>query len=591
MFAAGAVIAGYRVERVLGTGGMGAVYLVDNPELPRRDALKVLSAELSRDPNFRARFTREADVASQLDHPNIVSIYRRGETPDGQLWIAMQFIDGVNADEALESGPMNPQRAVRIVGEVGKALDYGHRRGVIHRDVKPANVLLSNPVDGVERVLLADFGIARALDDVGLTGTGGVMTTVSYAAPEVISGGRVDGRADLYSLGCTLFRLLSGRSPFDGVGAQVAVMMAHLQTPPPRVSAVAPWLPPALDAVLIKALAKDPAHRFASGVELAAAAGAALQSPTGPAGPGGPPQQPVLQQFAAPMPGQPPQPAIQRFAGAAPQPGPTRRGRGPLLAVALATVVLLLAGVLTTVVLTRGSGRTDATAESSAGITPTTATPATATPSTATPTAAESTPAQPAAAVPIAALAEVLLSPAELTAALGAPPLTVLQDQSAMWSDTIVDKDCDSVVMVNGQSDYAGSGYTAIRWQGLKDNADDWSWDVGQAVVSFPRAQDATTYVDRAAEVWKRCANRTINTRASKDTSPDVFWSIGPVSDADGIVSTTRVPQTGGSWMCQEGLSASNNVVIRVWVCRPDADMLLVRKFTDAIAAKVDARS
>lgn len=572
MFAAGAVIAGYRVERVLGTGGMGAVYLVANPELPRRDALKVLSAELSHDANFRARFMREADVASQLDHPNIVSIYRRGQTPEGQLWIAMQFIDGVNADEALRAGPMNPYRAVHIVGEVGKALDYGHRRGVIHRDVKPANVLLSSPVDGAERVLLADFGIARALDDVGLTGTGGVMATVSYAAPEVISGGRVGGRADLYSLGCTLFRLLTGRSPFEGAGAQAAVMMAHLQAPPPRASAAAPWVPPALDAVLIKALAKDPAQRYSSGAELAAAARAALESAAGPG-------------VSGRVQGQPEQPSTQWFAGAGAHPstpstpGPTRHrrvGRGPLVAAAVAGVVLLVA-VLATVALTHRSGGTDSTATSPTGAAPTSAQPSTT---------------QPLTPVSIAALPDLLLNATELSTALGAPPLAVINDQNNMWADTIVDKDCDSVVMVNGQSDYAGSGYTAIRWQGLKDNPDNWTWDVGQTVVSFPQAEDATNYLDRAAEVWKKCANRTINTRGTKETSAaDTLWSIGPVSDADGMLSTTRIPQAGGNWMCQEGMSARNNVIIRVWVCRPDATTSLVREFTDAIAAKVDARA
>lgn len=171
-------------------GGMGVVYLVANPELPRRDALKVLSAELSRDPDFRARFTREADVASMLDHPNITSIYRRGTTEDGQLWIAMQFVDGTDADAALRTGTITPNRAVHIVTEVGKALDYAHEHHVVHRDVKPANFLLSGPPGPRERVLLGDFGIARALDDVSLTVTGSVTATLAYAAPEVLSGNR-----------------------------------------------------------------------------------------------------------------------------------------------------------------------------------------------------------------------------------------------------------------------------------------------------------------------------------------------------------------------------------------------------------------
>ena len=145
MLKPGAVFAGYRIERPLGAGGMGAVYLVSDPHLPRHDALKVLSADLSRDPDFRARFVREADVAAKLDHPNIVSVYNRGETEDGQLWIAMQFVDGTDADAVLRDGTMTPLRAVHIVTEVAKALDHAHQRNVVHRDVKPANFLLSGP--------------------------------------------------------------------------------------------------------------------------------------------------------------------------------------------------------------------------------------------------------------------------------------------------------------------------------------------------------------------------------------------------------------------------------------------------------------
>ena len=274
----GSVFAGYQIERVLGVGGMGTVYLARNPSLPRSDALKVLSAELSRDANFRARFVREADVSAGLSHPNIVGIYRRGEA-DGQLWIAMQFVDGTDAEKALQAGTMTPRRAVHIIGEVAKALDYAHQRHVVHRDVKPANFLLSSDGDEGERVLLADFGIARALDDAhSLTATGSVMATVTYAAPEALTGAKVDGRADIYGLGCSLFRLMTGRAPYPGKDI-AAVMMAHLNQPPPRLSSVRPGLPPALDDVLAKAMAKDPAQRYGTARELAAASYPAIETP------------------------------------------------------------------------------------------------------------------------------------------------------------------------------------------------------------------------------------------------------------------------------------------------------------------------
>ena len=227
------MVAGYRIERVLGTGGMGTVYLAKNPVLPRHDALKVLSAKLSGDPGFRERFVREADIASVLDHPNIVSIYSRGETDDGHLWIAMQYVPGTDAEAALRAGTMTPIRAVHIVGEIAKALDFAHQRNVVHHDVKPANFLLSNEAGEDEKVLLGDFGTARALDDVGMSMTGSLTATLAYAAPEVIAGGPIDGRADLYSLGCTLFRMLTGKKPFFQADGMAAEMMAHLHDDPP----------------------------------------------------------------------------------------------------------------------------------------------------------------------------------------------------------------------------------------------------------------------------------------------------------------------------------------------------------------------
>ncbi|CPR10792.1 serine/threonine protein kinase [Mycobacterium bohemicum DSM 44277] len=273
MLTTGSVVGGYRIERVLGTGGMGAVYLAADPALPRQIALKVLSAELSRDPDFRARFVREADTAAALEHPHIVSVYNRGQTEDGQLWIAMQFVDGTDADAALREGTMSPARAVHIIAEVAKAIDFAHAHAVVHRDVKPANFLLSGPVGPAERVLLGDFGIARALDDAGLTATGSVMATVAYAAPEVLSNAPIDGRADIYSLGCTLYRLLTGKTPFPATNGAAAVMMGHLFSPPPRVTDAVPSLPGGLDRVIAIAMAKDPAARFPSAGALADAAG------------------------------------------------------------------------------------------------------------------------------------------------------------------------------------------------------------------------------------------------------------------------------------------------------------------------------
>ncbi|MFI8976145.1 serine/threonine-protein kinase [Nocardia asteroides] len=248
---------------------MGTVYLARHPRLPRQVALKVLNADLLGDNEIRLRFEREADLVAQLDHPNIVAVQDRGvEGPN--LWIAMQYVPG---SDAATIGMVEPARAIHIITEIAAALDFAHGRGILHRDVKPANILLSRPDPQLpERVLLADFGIARLRNDVnGLTQTGTFTATLAYASPEQLSGRMLDHRSDQYSLACTLFALLTGTTPFAATNPAV-VIGSHLTAPPPRVSERRPGLPPELDRVLQRALAKDPNHRFGSCTELARAA-------------------------------------------------------------------------------------------------------------------------------------------------------------------------------------------------------------------------------------------------------------------------------------------------------------------------------
>ena len=193
----GEIFAGYSIERELGTGGMGSVYLAHHPRLPRFDALKLLRPELCADPAFVGRFEREADTVAQLDHPNIIAVHDRG-SHRGQLWMTMQFIDGANAEKALADydNGMPPDRTVRIVGKVASALDYAHRHQLLHRDVKPANIMLTNGPDDddeEERVFLSDFGVAKSIGEAAerissLTSTGSVVATLDYASPEQIKG-------------------------------------------------------------------------------------------------------------------------------------------------------------------------------------------------------------------------------------------------------------------------------------------------------------------------------------------------------------------------------------------------------------------
>ncbi|WP_083889559.1 serine/threonine-protein kinase [Nocardia pneumoniae] len=278
MLNSGAVFAGFTIEKLLGQGGMGSVYLARHPRLPRLTALKLLSRELFADAEVRARFEREADLAAQLDHPNIVAVYDRG-TEDEQLWICMQYVDGVDA-ATVNPQMLPPERAVQIIEGVAAALDYAHGMGVLHRDVKPANIMLARSVGGHgERVFLTDFGIARLREDsTHLTQTGMFTATLAYASPEQMTGAHLDHRSDQYSLACTLYWLLTGVAPFDNP-APAEIIRGHLQLPPPSVAALRAGLSGALDAVIAKAMAKRPEDRYASCVEFATAARQALTAP------------------------------------------------------------------------------------------------------------------------------------------------------------------------------------------------------------------------------------------------------------------------------------------------------------------------
>ena len=259
----GSTFAGYTIVRRLGSGGMGEVYLVDHPRLPRRDALKVLRPEVSSDAEYRERFNREADIAASLWNPHIVGVHDRGES-DGQLWIAMDYVEGTDAGALLHDRYPNglPTAYVAdVVAAVADALDYAHQRLLLHRDVKPANVLLTDPGTEASRILLADFGIARWIDDPsGLTATNMTVGTVSYAAPEQLIGGQLDGRADQYALAATAYHLLTGVPPFQNSNPAV-VISQHLSAAPPMISARRPELA-SLDPVFAKALAKSPGDRY-----------------------------------------------------------------------------------------------------------------------------------------------------------------------------------------------------------------------------------------------------------------------------------------------------------------------------------------
>ena len=310
----GTVLVGYRIEVLLGRGGMSVVYRAEDLRLKRKVALKLLAPQLAEDERFRERFLRESELAASIDHPHVIPIYEAGEA-DGQLYIAMRYVEGTDLRALLrKEGALEPKRALALLEQVADALDAAHQRGLVHRDVKPGNVLIAAQARG-EHCYLSDFGLTKQTSsEGGLTQTGQFVGTAEYIAPEQIERGPVDGRTDIYSLGCVLYECLTGEVPYPGERL-MAVLWAHANEPPPSASEHNPELPAEVDAAIAKALAKSPEQRYSSCGELAEAAREAL--------------------------------------GETAQASPRRRRR----AVAVAVLALVAAVAVPSVLLTRGDGR------------------------------------------------------------------------------------------------------------------------------------------------------------------------------------------------------------------------------------------
>ena len=258
-------IAGYRIERQIGRGGMAVVYLAEQVTLGRMVALKLLAPELADDGSFRDRFVRESRLAASIDHPNIVPIYEADEA-EGILFIAMRYVEGSDLKAVLqEAGRLDLERALAIHEQVASALDAAHDRGLVHRDVKPGNVLMAHdPHRKTDHAYLSDFGLVkRTASGSALTATGQFVGTLDYVAPEQMRGEAVTGAVDVYSLGCMLFQSLTGQRPYER-DSDVAVMYAHLSDPPPSISTIDPTLPAGLDEVIATAMAKTPEERYPS---------------------------------------------------------------------------------------------------------------------------------------------------------------------------------------------------------------------------------------------------------------------------------------------------------------------------------------
>lgn len=587
----GMMVAGYTIEAVLGAGGMGTVYKARNPALPRSDALKVLSETLSQDDHFRARFLREADLAATLDHPNIVTVYTRGETEDGQLWIAMQYVDGSDAEKETRAHRMTPLRAVHIVAEVAKALDYAHRRQLLHRDVKPANFLLG-PDD--ERIFLADFGIARALDDAtNLTATGMVVATIAYAAPESLSGYTVDGRADIYSLGCSLFDLLTQRSPFGNSGGMAATMAAHLNDPPPRATDLVPALPPAIDDVIARAMAKNPDDRYQTARDFAAAAERAIDEETVALRPAPTRQAPRWPDPPRPAPPRPSPPTGPRpytrpnvppnaqltgpsFAGGQPayrpqtqpQPsappsvvpqtrGPDRfGGKGRILGIGAAAAAAIAVIVVLVVALSGGddSGSTASPTETSSARTTSSRAPLTSEPAPGSP-----------ANIPDDALAGLLLSANDVSGRMNKPGMTAMPSENAPLAGAVTPPNCTGAWGPAYQATYDGSGFTAMVVQGVFSDP---THKLVQAVTAFPDANAAKVFYDRQVADWNACKDTHIRFEfQGASTEAD----LGVPTTTAGVLTMKVTPTTSAvvGQQCERNMALRLNVIVDVRACSP----------------------
>src|SRR6202522_51962 len=274
-FSVGSQIAGYRLEEQIGRGGMAVVFRAQDERLGRQVALKILSPALAADEAFRHRFMRESRSAAAVDDPHIIPVFEAGDA-DGGLFIAMRYVPGGDARPLLRGlGPLPVARAAPIISAVASALDAAHAAGLVHRDVKPANMLVDTRPGRPDHVYLSDFGLSKDAVSADLTSTGPFLGTLDYCAPEQIQGRRVDARTDEYALACAAFALLSGQPPFPREQG-MAVLYAQLSAPPPLLTARDPDLPPAVDDVLVRALAKAPEDRYASCGEFAEALRAAF---------------------------------------------------------------------------------------------------------------------------------------------------------------------------------------------------------------------------------------------------------------------------------------------------------------------------
>lgn len=539
----------YRLVELLGAGGMGEVWRAQDTETDRVVAIKLLPQYLSADEEFQQRFRREAHAAASLNNPHVIPIHHYGEI-DGQLYVDMRLIEGRDLQTVLAEGPLDPERAVRIVEQVARALHAAHKVGLIHRDIKPSNVL----IDADDFAYLIDFGIALTADETRMTKSGNMLGTFAYIAPERLDPkADEDARVDIYSLACVLYEALTGDPPFPG-STTAHLITAHLNTPPPRPSISRPDVPTQVDNVIATGMAKDPNRRYATTIELANAAREAITDPIARPTPAY--AQPPAEQTSDPRPPaavtrqrqKPPTPAEQPYPVTDPgseqrTPSPHPRRRAGLIAIivtAVAVVAASVVGVTSYVILRHRKPSQPSTAQSTATTSDT----------------AQSAVAQP------NSLNGLLLSVDQINTAMGVTGMSSVGTMTALTDNSFAVSD-PACLPLSGAAEakvYANSGYSAVRAQVVakaQQNA------LNQAAVLFPSAQAASAFFAASTQGWQGCANRQFTLSANGNSQVN---NVGPVSDANGTLSATVTP-ANSLGVCERALTVANDVVIDVTAC------------------------
>lgn len=587
----GDTFAGYRILRMLGSGGMGEVYLAQHPRLPRHDALKILPSQVSADEEFRRRFEREADLASALWHPHIVGVHDRGEA-DGQLWISMDYVEGLDASRFLaKSYPsgMPVDEAVEIVTAVASALDYAHKQGLVHRDVKPANIMLTHPANdgGEQRILLTDFGIARNVGDIsGLTATNMTVGTVAYAAPEQLMGEDLDGRADQYALAATAYHLITGTQLFPHSNPAV-VISRHLNATPPALADSRPDLA-GLDPVFAIALAKSPGDRFPRCSDFAQAL--VEQHPVSP----------VTATKPATVPSKLISTPSRPSDAEAPPKRPAKKAPGWQVGAVSAVAVVLVVVVATLAFRLWDSRQPDTRPAASA---PPPAAEALLTSVAAPPPPA---PPPPPPVFPDSAIDTVLLAPAEITTLVGGPSEPLMQVEQTTHGmlnnqNLVTPPSCVGMIFTGERAVFADTGYTAMQTQQLKQSANSYYYktvgprEVAQTVVIYDTAEQAQSILVASQRQWQACAGSEVGLgTVGQNGENGLGFQVGQVQVGDYRLAVPMVANSDvreGS-ACEQVLAVRVNVVVGVRACRytepppgeRDADLGSVRNEAGPLA-------